>query len=51
MYNDQALNLKNKKSCVGNGKLFYFSDDKKIHLLHIQRQSVENEYSSDMFVE
>ena len=32
----------NEKSCVGNGRLFYFNDDGKLELFYMQKQlSVE----------
>ena len=36
-YNDQLLNLNNKRSCIGNGRLFCFDGYGKLQLLHIQK--------------
>ena len=37
-YNYKWFNLNNKRSCVGNGRLFYFNNDGKLQLLHIQKE-------------
>ena len=34
----QTLNFKNKISCVVIGKLFYFNENCKLHLLHIPKK-------------
>ena len=37
-YNYPLLNLNNKRSSIGNGRLFYFDNDSKLQLLHIQKE-------------
>ena len=36
-YNFQSLNFSNERICVGNVRLFYFSKDGKLKLLHTQK--------------
>ena len=37
-YNYQYLNFNNKISCIGNGELSYFNNDRKIQILYIQKE-------------
>ena len=42
-YGNELFNFNNDRSCVGNGRLFYFNDDRQLQLLNSQREIFHDE--------